>query len=144
MRWHRVEERSGGGDGSKPSLMATMHHFDVDFNDQRGIGMAKCALHDDNTPSMSFRLDEGLWNCHSCGKGGDSYTLIIEYHRDQLGKEIDFKGAKDYARERAIEESAADPREEGYSSRYGGGHRAPRKRPGQKPGGGYMPAWKRR
>lgn len=146
MRWHRVEERSGGGaDESKPSLTATLHHFDVDFNDQRNTGMAKCALHDDNTPSMSFRLDEGLWNCHSCGKGGDSYTLIIEYHREQLSKEIDFKGAKDYAREQAIEDGEAGPREESYTSRYGGGHRAPSKRTGQKkPGGGYVPAWKRK
>ncbi|MGW6600627.1 CHC2 zinc finger domain-containing protein [Streptomyces sp. NPDC055036] len=144
MRWRRVEGRSGGGGDTKPSLTATMHHFGVDFNDQRNTGMAKCALHDDNTPSMSFRLDEGLWRCHSCGKGGDSYTLIIEYHRDQLDKEIDFKGAKDYARAQAIEEGAAGPHRETYTSRYGGAHRAPSERSGQKPGGGYVPAWKRK
>lgn len=145
MRFHRVGERdSSGGDDSKPSLTATMHHFEVDFNDQRNTGMAKCPLHDDNTPSMSYKLDEGLFLCHSCGKGGDSYTLIVEYHRDQLNKEINFKGAKDYARAQAIEESEAGPREDSYTSRYGGGHRAASKRSDKKTTGGYVPAWKRK
>lgn len=143
MRFHRVGDRDQGGETSKPTLDAVMHHFDVDFNDQRNTGMAKCPLHDDNTPSMSYRIDEGLWNCHSCGAGGDSFTMIQKYHEDQLSKAIDFKQAKAYAKEHGLEEGAV-AKETGYTSRYGGGHRTAGKKPGQKPGGGYVPAWKRK
>lgn len=142
MRFHRIDNDHSGGETSKPTLDAVMHHFDVDFNDQRNTGMAKCPLHDDNTPSMSYRLDEGLWNCHSCGKGGDSFTMIQEYHAEQLNKQLGFKETKAYAKEHGLEEGAV-AKQDSYTSRYGGGHRAAKK-PGQKPGSGYVPAWKRK
>ncbi|ATI18822.1 DNA primase [Streptomyces phage Diane] len=143
VRFHRIDSDHSGSETSKPTLDAVMHHFDVDFNDQRNTGMAKCPLHEDNTPSMSYRLDEGLWNCHSCGKGGDSFTMIQEYHAEQLRKELGFKEAKAYAKEHGLEEGAV-AKSDGYTSRYGGGHRAANKKPGKKPGSGYVPAWKRK
>lgn len=142
MRFHRIDSDRSGGETSKPTLDAVMHHFDVDFNDQRNTGMAKCPLHDDNTPSMSYRLDEGLWNCHSCGKGGDSFSMIEEYHIEQLNKKLSFPEIKAYAKEHGLEEGAV-AKQDSYVSRYGGGHRAAKK-PGQKPGSGYVPAWKRK
>jgi DNA primase len=144
VRFHRIDSDRSGGSDSKPTLDAVMHHFDVDFNDQRNTGMAKCPLHDDNTPSFSYRLDEGLWNCHSCGNGGDSFTLIEKYHTEQLGKVIDFKQAKAYAKEHGLEEGQVAAKSDGYTSRYGGGHRAAQKKPGKKTGSGYVPAWKRK
>jgi hypothetical protein len=144
VRFHRIDSDQGGGSDSKPTLEAVMHHFDCDFNDQRNSGMAKCPLHDDNTPSFSYKLDEGLWNCHSCGNGGDSFTLIEKYHDMQLGKAIDFKQAKAYAKEHGLEEGAVAKQGDGYASRYGGGHRAAQKKPGKKAGSGYVPAWKRK
>ncbi|MFF8845478.1 CHC2 zinc finger domain-containing protein [Streptomyces sp. NPDC015127] len=129
----------------KPTLEATMEHFGVKFNSSRNTGMAACPLHDDRTPSFSYRLDEGLWNCHSCSNGGDSFTLIIKYHDMVEGKEITFPQAKDYARENRLdEESTGDGGGGGYTSRYGGGHRAAGKKPGRKTGDGYVPAWKRK
>ncbi|MFE9924243.1 CHC2 zinc finger domain-containing protein [Streptomyces sp. NPDC005774] len=144
MRFHRIDSDRSGGDDSKPTLDAVMHHFDVDFNDQRNTGMAKCPLHDDNTPSMSYRLDEGLWNCHSCGNGGDSFSLIEKYHAEQLGKAIGFKEAKAYAKEHGLEEGAVAKESDSYTSRYGGGRKAAQKKPGKKAGSGYVPAWKRK
>jgi DNA primase len=142
VRFHRLDDSAGSD--SKPLLEAVMHHFDVDFNDQRNSGMAKCPLHEDRTPSFSYRIDEGLWNCHSCGNGGDSFTLIEKYHADQLGKQIGFKEAKEYARKHGLEEGAvAEQQTDSYSSRYGGGHRAAQKK-GRKAEGGYVPAWKRK
>lgn len=41
-------------------------------------GNVSCPLHTDSTPSMSLERTQGLWRCHSCGKGGDVYTLIQE------------------------------------------------------------------
>ncbi|MGW3323859.1 CHC2 zinc finger domain-containing protein [Streptomyces virginiae] len=143
MRFHRIDSDRGEGADSKPTLDAVMHHFGADFNNMRNSGMAKCPLHDDNTPSFSYRLDEGLWNCHSCGNGGDSFTLIEKYHELQLHKTLDFKQVKAYAAEHALEEGAV-AKSDGYASRYGGGHRAAQKKSGRKPGGGYVPAWKRK
>jgi DNA primase len=143
VRFRRIDSDPSGGETSKPTLDAVMHHFDVDFNDQRNTGMAKCPLHDDNTPSMSYRLDEGLWNCHSCGKGGDSFSMIQEYHAEQLSKQLGFPEVKAYAKEHGLEEGAV-AKQDSYVSRYGGGHRAASKKPGQKPGSGYVPAWKRK
>ncbi|MGW5130907.1 CHC2 zinc finger domain-containing protein [Streptomyces sp. NPDC004135] len=121
-----------------------MHHLGVDFNDQRNKGMAQCPLHEDNNPSFSYVLDEGLWNCHSCHHGGDSFTLIEEYHKEVERKELTFPEVKQYAKDNGLEEGAAPVREETYASRYGGGRRPASKRPGRKPGGGYVPAWKRK
>ncbi|WP_438470815.1 CHC2 zinc finger domain-containing protein [Streptomyces asiaticus] len=142
MRWRRVDERAES-DEPKPTLEATMEHFGVKFSPSRNIGMAACPLHDDRTPSFSYRLDEGLWNCHSCSNGGDSFTLIAKYSEMQEGKVLTFPEVKQYARDNGLEEGAAPAREETYASRYGGGRRAPGKKPTGKAGGGYIPAWKR-
>ncbi|MGW0861321.1 CHC2 zinc finger domain-containing protein [Streptomyces sp. NPDC002611] len=144
MRWRRVEERPAGGEDVKPTLEAAMEHFGVKFNSSRNTGMAQCPLHDDRTPSFSYRLDEGLWNCHSCSNGGDSFTLIAKYSEMQEQKELTFPEVKQYAKDHGLEEGAASVREETYTSRYGGGRRPTSKKPGRKPGGGYVPAWKRK
>ncbi|WP_031513740.1 CHC2 zinc finger domain-containing protein [Streptomyces sp. NRRL F-5123] len=143
MRFPRIDSGSAGAD-SKPVLAAVLHHFDVDFNDQRNSGMAKCPLHEDRTPSFSYRLDEGLWNCHSCSNGGDSFSLIAKYHAMQLGKELTFPQVKQYAKDHGLEEGAVVERNDGYSSRYGGGHRAAQKKGRTPAAGGYVPAWKRK
>lgn len=50
--------------------------------------MIHCVLHEDRTPSCSVNHDRGLWNCHSCGRGGDVWTLI------ELKEGVDFAGAQ--------------------------------------------------
>lgn len=42
--------------------------------------MAKCPFHDDHTPSMSVKPDEGLWYCHACGFGG----TVIDMHMRRM------------------------------------------------------------
>ncbi|MGW1040064.1 CHC2 zinc finger domain-containing protein [Streptomyces sp. NPDC002547] len=144
MRWHRVEER-GGGEELKPSLEAVMEHVGVQFNSMRNAGMAQCPLHDDRTPSFSYKLDEGLWNCHSCSNGGDSFTLIQKYLAEVEHKEVGFAGLKDYARDNGLYEGATTvSKDDGYRSRYGGGHRTADKKAGRKTGGSYVPAWRRK
>ena len=44
-----------------------------------------CPFHDDKNPSLSVNLDSGLFNCFSCGNGGDVFTFY------QKVKGIDFK-----------------------------------------------------
>lgn len=36
------------------------------------------AVHDDNTPSLSFSPSHGGWRCHSCGESGDLFTLHMK------------------------------------------------------------------
>lgn len=38
----------------------------------------KCPAHDDDTPSVNFNVDKGLWKCHaaSCGASGDMIAFI--------------------------------------------------------------------
>jgi len=55
--------------------------------------LVNCPFHDDKNPSMSINLENGLWNCFGCGKGGDIYTFYQEKHQ------VGFKEAK-----RAIDE----------------------------------------
>ena len=35
-----------------------------------------CPFHEDRTPSMSVDPGKGLWNCFSCGQGGDVLTYL--------------------------------------------------------------------
>lgn len=49
--------------------------------------MAPCPLHDDRTPSVSVTAAQGLWKCHSCGKGGTAIDLLT------LAKQMNFRDA---------------------------------------------------
>ncbi|WP_254397092.1 CHC2 zinc finger domain-containing protein [Streptomyces sp. AC558_RSS880] len=101
--------------------------------------MTTCPLHEDNTPSMSFNTDKGLWKCHSCGKGGDSFTLIMEKEG------TDFVGARALAASLAFATRDAGGGGERVSGSSYAGRRAVSPRPGNRPrGGGYTPAWRRR
>ncbi|QNE75342.1 hypothetical protein F0344_12580 [Streptomyces finlayi] len=139
MRYGRVGDRDEQGEEAKPTLEAVMNHFEVDFNSERNTGMAKCPLHDDNTPSMSYKLDEGLWKCHSCGQGGDSYSMIM------LKEETDFPGARALATSLGLPEGDSGRGDQGVRrSAYGGGRSvSPRKGAGQG-GSNFRPTWRRR
>lgn len=38
--------------------------------------MARCPFHDDNNPSFTMSLDQGLYICFSCGEKGNIYTFL--------------------------------------------------------------------
>jgi hypothetical protein len=44
--------------------------------------------HEDTHPSATINPTEGLWNCFTCGQGGDAYTLIM------LREGVGFREAK--------------------------------------------------
>ncbi|MEU8133214.1 CHC2 zinc finger domain-containing protein [Streptodolium elevatio] len=116
-----------------------MQHYGVDFNPARNTGMVRCLLHEDRTPSMSYRLDEGLWNCHSCGAGGDSYSMIMKK------EDTDFRGARALAASLNLAEGDAGGSGDDLSGARYGRRRAVSPRPGNRSsGGGYIPAWRRR
>ncbi|WP_372407172.1 CHC2 zinc finger domain-containing protein [Streptomyces luteireticuli] len=122
----------------KPTLEAVLDHYGVDVDSHRAMGMARCPLHEDNTPSLSYNTDRQVWKCHSCGRGGDSYTLIMEKEG------TDFVGARALAASVAFATRDAGGGNSRLSGSAYGGRRAVsgRSRPGAGRGG-YVPAWRR-
>ncbi|MEU0739280.1 CHC2 zinc finger domain-containing protein [Streptomyces sp. NPDC006134] len=126
-------------DQEKPTLAAVLDHYEVDYNPGRATGMAPCPLHEDNTPSLSYHLDRGLWKCHSCGEGGDSYSLLMK------------KEGVTFARARALAaslslatEDAGGSDRELSGSAYGGRRSTSPRARHHEGRGGYVPAWRRR
>jgi DNA primase len=51
--------------------------YEIQYNPERGGNQqVRCAFHEDGTASASVNLDEGLYNCFTCGIGGDAIELI--------------------------------------------------------------------
>jgi len=45
-----------------------------------------CPFHDDKTPSMSIDLEEGLYYCHACKEGGDTFQFYMKFHNCSFAK----------------------------------------------------------
>ncbi|MGB9638295.1 MAG: DNA primase [bacterium] len=41
--------------------------------------MAICPFHMDSNPSLSIDINDGLWYCFGCNRGGDIFNFIMEY-----------------------------------------------------------------
>lgn len=77
-----------GGEAEKPDLQEVLAYYGCHAaHDGKHI----CLVHDEDNPSMNVSLREGLWHCHSCGAGGDAYTLIM------IKEDADFNGARAFA-----------------------------------------------
>ncbi|ATW61351.1 DNA primase [Streptomyces phage Dexers] len=142
IQWREPSKPKGrswdNDDDSKPELSAVLDHYEVDFNPERATGMGHCPLHEDNTPSMSYNTDKGLWRCHSCGEGGDSYTMIM------LKEGTDFRGARTVATTLGLPEGSSGRSDEQLrGSRYGGSRKVPGRSGAGSNGGGYQPRWRR-
>lgn len=127
-----------GPEREKPALEAVLDHYGVDINSHRAMGMTRCPLHEDTTPSFSYNTDRQLWKCHSCGEGGDAYTLIMKK------ESTDFVGARALAASLALTTRDAGGSDEHVSgSAYGGRRAVPGGSRNRSRGGGYVPAWRR-
>ena len=58
----------------RPDLRDVIEHY---LGAHAGRRMIPCPLHEDRSPSCSVNYDLGLWHCHSCGRGGSSWDLIM-------------------------------------------------------------------
>ncbi|MFY1620014.1 CHC2 zinc finger domain-containing protein [Micromonospora sp. WMMD736] len=105
--------------------------------------MVWCPIHEEQgsskTPSCSVRLDEGLWNCHGCGEGGDVWTLIM------LKEGVTFGRARSIAADLGLAAGGAGRSDQPVSSGSYFGRRSVPPAKGNKPGNGsYKPSWRRR
>ncbi|MEU5433801.1 CHC2 zinc finger domain-containing protein [Streptomyces sp. NPDC020719] len=136
MRFQQVDRDQ---ERERPALEAVLDHYEVEYNPQRALGMAHCPLHEDATASLSYNTDRQLWKCHSCGEGGDAYTLIMKKEK------TDFVGARALAASLALATRDAGGGDEHLSgSAYGGRRTVPARSRDRSRGGGYTPAWRRR
>ena len=72
----------------RPLLEDVLEHYTGHRPSKR---MIQCPLHKDTTPSCSVNYVRQLWNCHSCGEGGDAWNLIM------LMEQVPFKTAMELA-----------------------------------------------
>ncbi|WP_327431399.1 CHC2 zinc finger domain-containing protein [Streptomyces sp. NBC_01236] len=139
MRFSRIDNDHQDQEYEKPTLEAVFEHYGIDVNPQRASGMAHCPLHEDDNPSFSWNTDRQVWKCHSCGEGGDSYTLIMKKEK------TDFVGAKRLAASLAFATRDAGGGNRGLSGSSYAGRRKVSARSGDRAGrGNYVPAWRRR
>ena len=121
----------------RPDLRAVLEHYDVKIRGT-ATAMVQCPLHTDNTPSCSVNFNKGLWNCKSCGKGGDSYNLIMEKEG------INFVRASELAASLGLTAGCDRGSDDELSgSSFAGGRRLPPRKRDHRKNGKYVPAWKR-
>ncbi|MFI1799879.1 CHC2 zinc finger domain-containing protein [Streptomyces sp. NPDC020379] len=115
-----------------------LEHYDTGTDPHRAMGMTNCPFHEDNTPSLSYNTSRQVWKCHSCGRGGDSFTLIMEKEG------TDFAGARSFAASLALATRDAGGGDEYVPGSAYGSRRtlSPRSRDRARRGG-YVPAWRR-
>ncbi|WP_263729929.1 CHC2 zinc finger domain-containing protein [Cellulomonas sp. SG140] len=126
-------------DDPKPDLAAVLDHYGVRHSSSRQIEMVSCPFHEDRTPSLSIRLDRGLWNCKSCGRAGDSYSLIMQK------EDINFVGARTFAAGLGLANGRAGGGNRRVSgSRYAGGGSDSEGSGDRASGSDWVPSWRRR
>lgn len=66
-------------------LQKVLESYGIRVYDRPGNIVIKCpwGTHDDKKPSATADLTKGVFYCHTCGRGGDSISLIRE--RENVG-----------------------------------------------------------
>lgn len=49
-----------------------------------------CPFHDDHNPSMTVIPSKQIFHCFVCGKGGDVFTFVQEFHRMEFREALEF------------------------------------------------------
>ena len=112
---------AGGGDdvenvrSSTDIVRLIGEHLELRPQGREFIGL--CPFHDDHKPSMYVVPHKQMYNCFSCGAGGDVFTFMMDYHRMSFREALE-----ELARRAGIELSRGRARADGEAS--------PRKRVG--------------
>lgn len=49
-----------------------------------------CPFHEEKEPSFVVSLEDNIWYCLGCGKGGDALQFIIEYNKCSIDNAVNF------------------------------------------------------
>ena len=94
-------------------LKAVIRHYGGEVRD--GYSRAvKCCFHDDTRRSAVMSTDgekAGLYFCHTCGIGGDAYSLLM--WREGIDFRVAIDRAADIAKRSGIDLSQKDKRRDG-------------------------------
>lgn len=66
---------------SKPPIAEVLKHYFPDIGEiapRLGEITLLCPFHDDTVPSGRANTKHQVYFCHACGKGGDSWQIIME------------------------------------------------------------------
>jgi DNA primase len=94
-------------------LKAVVRHYGGEVRD--GYSRAvKCCFHDDSRRSAVMSTDgekAGLYFCHTCGIGGDAYSLLM--WKEGVDFRVAFDRAADIAKRAGFDLSQKDKRRDG-------------------------------
>lgn len=119
---------------NKPDIQAIFDHYGLRILSRAGAWVkCECPMpdHEDNNPSASVNVDEGIFKCHACGARGDGYDIVEARERVDSG----FAAVKRRAEEITGRCDSSLSREPASSSLLSG---RPRRKRGS---GNWVPPW---
>jgi len=61
------------------TLSDIFNHFGVEHSNENMLIRCPFPEHNDSTASFSYNLEQGLYHCFGCNKGGDKIKFVMQY-----------------------------------------------------------------
>ena len=61
-----------------PNIGRVLDYYGADLKRSSGAGSVKCPFHDDTHASAGIDFNRNLFNCFTCGVGGNSLQIIAQ------------------------------------------------------------------
>ena len=75
---------------AQPLIWKVFKHYLPDIEIGRGDQcLCRCPFHQDNNPSLSINIRQGLYHCHSCKAKGNVLQFVKDYEHISLDKAKD-------------------------------------------------------
>ena len=78
--WDRVvrpKRRGRSSNADTIPIIPIVSHYGGEVKEGRNVSV-RCFMHDDSRKSAVINTYDGLYFCHTCGKGGDGIRLVQE------------------------------------------------------------------
>ena len=76
-RMGRKKRSKDSNDANSISIADIVRHFGGEVKEGFNISV-RCCMHDDSRRSAVIDTYNNLYYCHTCGKGGDAVSIIME------------------------------------------------------------------
>ena len=91
-RMVRKKRGKGSNDASSIPIAEIVRHYGGEVKEGKNVSI-RCVMHDDTHRSAVIDTYNNLLYCHTCGKGGDAVSIIMELEN------VGFKDALNRANE---------------------------------------------